>query len=99
MGSSRCTSREEVLNLGCPQGIGASCQRQGMVVLQAARVAGEIFVWSELQRVHEHADQHPAALLPSTTNQSRVALVQGPHGGNQMQRAGIADLQPLPQFR
>ena len=70
-----------------------------MVLVQTARVAGEIFGWTELQRVHEDADQHPAALLPSPTNQSRVALVQGPHGGNQMQRARIAGLQPLPQFR
>ena len=70
-----------------------------MVLIQAARVAGEIFCWSELQRVHEHADQHPAALLTSPANQSRVALVQGPHGGNQMQRDRITGLQPLPQFR
>ena len=70
-----------------------------MVLIQAARVAGEIFVWTELQRVHEHADQHPAALLPSTANQGGMALVQGPHGGDQMQRGRIAGLQPLPQFR
>ena len=70
-----------------------------MVLVQTARVAGEIFVWTELQRVHKHADQHPAALLPGPANQGGMALVQGPHSGNQMQRAGIAGLQPLPKFR
>ncbi len=70
-----------------------------MVLIQAARVAGEIFCWSELQRVHKHADQHPAALLPGPANQGGMALMQGPHGGNQMQRARIASSQPLPQFR
>ena len=70
-----------------------------MVLLQAARIAGEILIGRKLQRVDEHADQHPSALLPSSANQGRVALMQRPHGGNQMQRARPACLQPTLQIR
>ena len=70
-----------------------------MVLLQAARVAGKILIRAKLQRVDEHADQHPAALLPSSTNQRRVPPMQCPHGGDQMQGARIVRLQPLLQFR
>jgi hypothetical protein len=58
-------------------------------------VAAEILVRAELGRVHKNGDHHEPGLRARGADQAGVALVQGPHGGDQADgatpRSGLYD--------
>ena len=71
------------------QGIGASRSRQLPIPLQIPRVAIEILSRAELQWIHKHAHQqarpHTGPRLECPLQQLLMALMQGTHGGHEMQ--------------
>jgi len=53
------------------------------VARQVTRIAGEILVRAELQRIDEDAHGHALGELAGAVHEAQMALVQVAHGGNE----------------
>ena len=58
------------------------------VGVEHARIALQILLWTELERIHKHAHQS-RALSSSALNQRTMALVETSHGGHELKITGL----------
>ena len=88
--------------LWCEQSLGAGLSSQLPVALQITGIALEVLPGAELQRVHEDAEQHPRAptgqRVRRAPQQRLVPPMQGPHGGNEMERPIRLQMAPAQQL-
>ncbi len=75
--------RVDLADTGRKQQVTTRCHQLLLIGSQSARVAVEIFVGTELQRVDEDTGHHGIGLPACCFHQFDVALMQIAHGGHQ----------------
>ena len=72
------------------QQVAAGIQQALLIGFQGARVAGEVFVDAELQRIDEDAGHHEVDALTGFFHQGGVAVMQVAHGWDETNALAFA---------
>ena len=75
----RAAVRQQLARVRREQEVGAGLVEQGEIRVQVARVAGEVLLRPELQRVHEERDDDEVGHLPRPRDERQVPVVQRAH--------------------